>query len=152
MKVSFSAIQDKDQYTLICTFGLLQGIKLAFRMYFQVKWHVRKTLKTSGSASENGCLGKTSYCKTVSHAFLETGDMFKCLISSNIRTDFKLVAKPAWFWVVEAMNSVFPKKVCNMIMKQSLYVNDWDTLIKRISQVLQHKLDFVLFQLNMFLT
>lgn len=36
MKVSFSAIQDKDQYTLICTFGLLQGIKLAFRMYFQV--------------------------------------------------------------------------------------------------------------------
>lgn len=36
MKVSFSAIQDKDQYMLICTFGLLQGIKLAFRMYFQV--------------------------------------------------------------------------------------------------------------------
>lgn len=41
---------------------------------------------------------------------LATGGIFQPLISSNIRMDFKLLAKPALVCVAEAMHYVFPKE------------------------------------------
>lgn len=90
MKGRFSDTQDKDQDTSVCTFG----IPLPVRTCFQVDKVTCK--KTSGSASEHGCVEKTSCCNSFPW-FLETGGIFKHPISSNIRMDFQLLANPAQF-------------------------------------------------------
>lgn len=112
MKIRFSDTQDKDQYRLVCTFGLLQGIKLAFRMYFQID----KVACKKNSENLWICIRKwlSRENKLLENSFpccVETDGIFKCLVSSNIRMDFKLLVKPAQFCVVEAMYYMFPKEV-----------------------------------------